>query len=72
MGMIYEVALSLLTLGTAYLVGNKSRLAPVLGLIAEAGWIAWVVTNQHWGLLTLNLSMFVMYMRMYFKWKREN
>ena len=64
-----EVAISVLTLITVWMAGDKNKKAPAMGIIAEAGWFIWIISYQHWGLLVLNLSLIVLYIRMHFKWK---
>jgi len=67
---IAEITISILTIITMWLAGDKSKNAPVMGLIAEAGWFIWIIAYQHWGLLVLNICLIGMYFRMYNKWRQ--
>lgn len=64
-----EISISILTIITMWLAGDKHEFAPVMGLIAETGWFVWIISYHHWGLLLLNIVLFVLYARMYKKWR---
>jgi hypothetical protein len=63
-----EAGISILTLTTVWMIGDKDKNAPVMGVLAEIAWFMWIISYEHWGLLVLNLPLVVMYIRMYYKW----
>ena len=67
----YEIAISIFTLITIWLCGNKDERAPVMGVISELGWLSWIVIFEHWGLLPLCICLTSMYIRMYVKWRMK-
>lgn len=61
--------LSANTLYFTFLAGNKKRGAWLLALIGQLFWLIWIIASKSWGLLPMNIGMWVMYGRNYIKWK---
>jgi len=62
----------LLSANTIYftlLAGNNSRHAWLLALIGQVFWMVWVVASEAWGLVPMNIALWVIYGRNYLKWK---
>lgn len=60
--------LSANTLYFTFLAGNKKRGAWLLALAGQAFWLIWIIVSESWGLLPMNIGMWVMYFRNYTKW----
>ena len=61
----------LLSANTIYmmiLAGNKRKGAWLFGLFGQLAWLVWIVLTKSWGLLPMNLALWVVYGRNYFKW----
>ncbi len=63
--------LSSLTVWMTVLTGKKSVHSWTLGLFNQLLWVVWIVASQTWGLVPLNLTLWVLYYRNYRLWKRE-
>lgn len=50
------------------LAGNKRKGAWAVGLLNQALWLVWIVLTQSWGLIPMNLALWVVYGRNYVKW----
>ncbi|MFM2445585.1 MAG: hypothetical protein RI936_32 [Pseudomonadota bacterium] len=62
--------LSAITIAMTVLAGNLHRHAWALGLVAQAGWLVWIVATATWGFLPMNLVLWVVYLRNHLKWVR--
>jgi hypothetical protein len=60
--------LSANTLYFTFLAGNKKKGAWALALVGQLFWLVWILATQSWGLLPMNIGMWVMYSRNYIKW----
>ncbi len=60
--------LSAITIWMTVLAGNKNRHAWAVGLCNQALWLVWIVAAQAWGLLPMNLALWVVYTRNHVKW----
>lgn len=63
--------LSVITIYMTLLAGNKHRHAWLLGLLNQFLWLFWIMTVEAWGLLPMNLALWVVYARNHFKWTKE-
>jgi hypothetical protein len=61
--------LSANTIYSMLLAGNKKRGAWAFGLAGQLLWLVYIVTIQAWGLLPMNLALWVVYGRNYLAWK---
>lgn len=62
--------LSAITIWMTVLAGNKHRHAWVVGLGNQALWLGWIVASASWGLLPMNLALWIVYGRNHLKWSR--
>jgi hypothetical protein len=62
--------LSAITIWMTLLAGNKSRSAWSVGLLNQVLWLVWIVAAQSWGMMPMNLALWVVYGRNYLKWGR--
>lgn len=61
--------LSAITVWMTLMAGNLHRSAWLVGLANQALWLVWIVAAQAWGLIPLNIVLWVVYARNNFKWK---
>ena len=61
--------LSAITLYMNVLAGNRARHAWAIGLVGQAGWLAWIVASATWGLLPMNIGLWWVYGRNHLKWR---
>lgn len=61
--------LSAVTIWMTVLAGNKHRSAWLVGLLNQALWLVWIAASQTWGLLPMNLALWVVYGRNHLKWR---
>lgn len=62
----------LLSANTIYLMllaGNKKRSAWLFGLFGQLAWLVWILLSESYGLLPMNIALWVVYGRNYLKWK---
>lgn len=63
--------LSAISIAQIVMAGNKHPNAWLLGLANQVLWLTWILTSQNYGLLPMNLAIWVVYTRNHFKWKKE-
>lgn len=63
--------LSAITIYTMVLAGNKRRGAWIVGLVNQLLWLLWIVLAGAWGLLPMNVALWVVYARNYLKWSDD-
>lgn len=64
--------LSAITIYMTVLAGNKSKHAWLIGLGNQALWLVFILSTQTWGLLPMNLALWVVYSRNHLKWNRAS
>lgn len=64
--------LSCLTLWMTFLAGNNNPKTWLIGLFSQCLWIIWILLSKSWGLIPLNLGMWVIYYRNHRKWNKKN
>jgi hypothetical protein len=62
--------LSAITIYMTVLAGNKTRWAWAIGLANQAHWLVWIFAAQAWGLLPMNIALWIVYSRNHLKWMR--
>lgn len=60
--------LSALTIWMTLLAGNKHPRAWLIGLANQFLWLVWISVTGLWGLLPMNLALWVVYSRNHLKW----
>ena len=63
--------LSAITIWMTVLAGNKHKNAWAIGLCNQALWLVWIIAAQTWGLLPMNLALWIVYARNHVKWTRK-
>jgi hypothetical protein len=60
--------LSITTLWITFITGNKHPRTWFLGLINQALWLVWILLSKSWGLIPLNVGLWIIYYRNHRKW----
>lgn len=60
--------LSAITIYSMLLAGNKKKSAWLVGLLNQLLWLIWIVLSESWGLLPMNIALWIVYARNYLKW----
>ena len=60
--------LSAITIYMTVLAGNKNRYAWAIGLANQALWLIWIVASESWGLIPMNIALWIVYGRNHLKW----
>lgn len=61
--------MSAVTIWMTVMAGNKHPSAWLIGLCNQALWLAWIVTSESWGLIPMNIALWIVYARNHMKWK---
>jgi len=61
--------LSAITIWMTVLAGNKHPSAWAVGLLAQAGWLGWIVVSENWGFVPMNAALWIVYGRNHWKWQ---
>lgn len=64
--------LSAITIYTMFLANEKSKNTWIVGLINQALWLIWIILISAWGLLPMNIALWVIYTRNHIKWRALN
>lgn len=62
--------LSAITIWMTVLAGNRTRWAWAVGLVNQSLWLLWICASGTWGLLPMNLALWIVYGRNHLKWIR--
>lgn len=63
--------LSAITIWMTLLAGNKHNNAWIVGLINQALWLIWIIASATWGMLPMNIALWIVYARNHFKWNHK-
>jgi hypothetical protein len=63
--------MSAVTIYMTVLAGNKNRFAWAIGLGNQLLWLVWIVASSAWGLLPMNIALWIVYGRNHLKWRAE-
>lgn len=63
--------LSILTIYSAFLAGQKKASSWTVGLVNQALWLVWIFAGESWGLLPMNIALWVIFARNLRLWRRE-
>jgi len=63
--------MSVLSIAMIYLMGNRWKYAPIVGLINQTLWIYYTISKQEWGLAPMVIAYTVIHARNSFKWLNE-
>ena len=60
--------LSAITIWMTLLAGTLHKSAWLVGLGNQALWLVWIIATATWGLIPLNIALWVVYGRNHLKW----
>jgi len=63
--------LSAITIWMTLLAGNMHPRAWAVGLLNQALWLIWIVSTATWGLVPLNIVLWIVYARNHWKWNKS-
>ena len=63
--------MSAVTIWMTPLAGNKHKSAWLVGIGNQALWLTWIVTVDAWGLIPMNIALWVVYARNHLKWSAK-
>lgn len=64
--------LSVITIYMTVLAGNKNKFAWAVGLFNQLLWLLWILCSENYGLLPMNLALWVVYCRNHLRWQHEH
>jgi len=71
LGVITPYILSVITIYSMFLAGNKTPVAWLVALLNQILWLMWIAMTKTWGFLPMNIALWVVYSRNYLMWKRS-
>jgi len=60
--------LSAITIWMTVLAGNKNPWAWAVGILNQLLWLLWIISVGAWGLLPMNIALWIVYGRNHLKW----
>ena len=63
--------LSAMSIWQTIWAGNLNRNTWVLGLFNQMLWLIWIILSKNWGLLPMNIAMWIVYVRNHRKWRKQ-
>lgn len=63
--------LSAITIWMTILAGNKHKDAWLVGGVNQALWFLWIISVEAWGLLPMNIALWIVYGRNHLKWNAK-
>lgn len=63
--------LSAITIYMTVLAGNRHPHAWLVGLIAQALWLVWIIASESWGLVPMNIALWIVYGRNHLMWRKS-
>jgi|TARA_B100000959_G_scaffold264974_1_gene306001 O-antigen ligase len=67
-----ELGASFAAIATVWIYGNRSRKAPIVGVLGQLMWWWLTISQEMWGLLPLNIVMLLVHLRNYVRMKKED
>lgn len=63
--------LSVLTIYSAFLAGDKKPAAWTVGIANQVLWAAWIIASGTWGMAPMNVVLAAIFVRNFIKWRAE-
>jgi hypothetical protein len=63
--------LSAITIYMSFLAGNKYKYTWKIGLANQGLWLIWILCSQSWGLIPMNIALWIVYFNNHLKWTRR-
>ena len=70
-GIYLPWLLSVITIWMTLLAGNKHPRAWLFGIGNQLLWLVWICVVGAWGLLPMNIALWIVYGRNHWKWNRS-
>ena len=70
--LLLELAASFAAITTVWIYGNRSRNAPIIGILGLMLWWWLTISQEMWGLIPLNVVMLFVHIRNYIRMRRED
>lgn len=67
---IIPYILSAITIWMFLLAGNKTKWTWLVGLANQGLWLTWIIISSTWGLLPMNVALWIVYARNHLKWNK--
>ena len=67
-----ELFASFAAILTVWVYGNRSRKAPLIGMVGQMMWWWLTISQSMWGLIPLNVVMLIVHIRNYIRMRRED
>jgi hypothetical protein len=64
--------LSVITIWITLMAGNKHPKAWFVGIISQGLWLIWILASESWGLLPMNIALWIVYTRNHLRWSNES
>ena len=61
--LVWQIVASVMTMGSMWAYGNKSRWGAIIGIAAEVPWFFLIALHSMWGLIPLNVLTFIVHAR---------
>jgi hypothetical protein len=63
--------MSAITIWMTVLAGNKHSSAWLIGIVNQALWLSWIVMTGTWGLIPMNIALWIVYARNHMRWSAD-
>lgn len=63
--------MSCITIYQIYMTGNKHPNSWIVMLVNQCLWLLWIIVGQHWGLILMNIALWVVAIRNHRKWNSD-
>lgn len=63
--------LSAISIYAMILAGNKNKRTWLVGLANQVLWLSWIIMSETWGLLPMNIAIWIVYTRNHIKWTND-
>ena len=63
--------MSAITIWMTLAAGNKHKSAWLIGIVNQALWFGWIIATKNYGLLPMNLALWIVYGRNHMKWNSK-
>lgn len=64
--------MSAITIWQVLLAGNQWRYAWAVGLFNQCLWFTWIMVSGTYGLLPMNIALWIVYTRNHIKWMKKS
>ncbi|MBU1082602.1 MAG: hypothetical protein KKB59_19100 [Spirochaetes bacterium] len=66
-----ETVISIVTIAQMQLLTRKKKLGIYVGLVSQSLWLYYIIDEQAWGLIWLNIFLWYIYVTGLMKWREE-